>query len=83
MSLSEVHKVSVIARVRITLAMICTTGLGYWPLYVMPFVVGALVENLHLSGAQAGFVATTELAAAALTAFFGAGLAARAKDQAG
>lgn len=79
MSQSEVHKVSVIARVRITLAMICTTGLGYWPLYVMPFVVGALVENLHLSGAQAGFVATTELAAAALTAFFGAGLAARAK----
>ena len=79
MRLPETHQLSVMARIRITLAMICTTGLGYWPLYVMPFVVGALVENLHLSGAQAGFVATTELAAAALTAFLGADPAARVK----
>lgn len=44
-------------------------GLGQFTLLVMPFLVGALVDELGFSLADAGFVVTTELSTLALTAF--------------
>ena len=52
--------------IRAVIAMLCATGLGYWPLYVEPFVIGALIDSLGLSEAQAGLLMTAEISAIAL-----------------
>ncbi len=58
--------------IRAVIAMLCATGLGYWPLYVQPFVIGALIDSLGLSEAQAGLLMTAEISAIALVTLGGA-----------
>lgn len=57
--------------IRAVIAMLCATGLGYWPLYVEPFVIGALIDGLGLSEAQAGLLMTAEISAIAVVALGG------------
>ncbi|MFC7047958.1 MFS transporter [Emcibacter nanhaiensis] len=52
---------------RESLAMAGVTGLGYWPLYVIPFVIGALIDGRGLDEVQAGFVASVEVTTIALS----------------
>ncbi len=62
---------------RAVVAMLCATGLGYWPLYVQPFVVGSLIDSLGFSEAEAGLLVTAEFSALALISLGGASLIAR------
>jgi predicted MFS family arabinose efflux permease len=64
---------------RAVIAMLCATGLGYWPLYVQPFVVGSLIDSLGFSESRAGLLVTVEFSALALTTLGGAGVIARLK----
>ncbi len=51
-----------------SVAIFFATGLGNWPLYALPFVIGAGMEGFGLSEVRAGLLGTVEIAAITLAA---------------
>jgi MFS family permease len=46
--------------------MVASTGLGYWPLYVLPLLVGQFMESRGYTASQAGLLGSLEIGAIAL-----------------
>lgn len=51
-----------IEQVRTALGLMVVTGIGYWPQFFLPFIIGGLIDGLGFTETQAGIVASTEFA---------------------
>ena len=48
------------------IGMVASTGLGYWPIYVLPLLVGQFMESRGYTASQAGLLGSLEIGAIGL-----------------